>query len=153
MKMERTLGSYIKEKRNEKKLSLRALGELVGISASYISRLEDDMFHPSAEVITRLAENLDIDVKELLRLEGYHAESIGIELEKFNYEGAELLFKLTTLLHDDGVDALNAYFKRLIKALSEGRIDKEDVYMELIENTNVLTTLTDIIKLADGEVK
>lgn len=63
------VGSYIKEKRELKELSLKDLEELSGISASYINRIENGSRNaPSVPILTQIAQCLDIDVADLLDL-------------------------------------------------------------------------------------
>lgn len=63
------VGSYIKEKRELKELSLKELEELSGISASYINRIENGSRKaPSVPILTEIAKCLKIDVANLLDL-------------------------------------------------------------------------------------
>lgn len=65
-------GDRIRDLRKAKNLSQRALGDLVGVSFTYISKVENEKLdfgdYPSEELIRKLAEALDTDVDELLLL-------------------------------------------------------------------------------------
>ena len=65
-------GPHIRELRKGKNMSLRALGQAVGVSFTYISKIENERLdfgdYPSEDLIRKLAEALDTDVDELLVL-------------------------------------------------------------------------------------
>jgi len=68
--MNEKLGDRLKKKRSLKKLGLRETANLVGISATYLSRIENNVetSPPSEEKIRKLSEILDDDFDELMRL-------------------------------------------------------------------------------------
>src|SRR5690606_16680653 len=65
-------GERIRELRKAKNMSLRALGEAVGVSFTYISKIENEKLdfgdYPSEDLIRKLAQALDADEDELLVL-------------------------------------------------------------------------------------
>ena len=62
----RTFGKALREQRRRRKLSLSHLASSSGMSASYLSRIEHDQLPaPSAKIMHRLAESLNIDVGAL----------------------------------------------------------------------------------------
>jgi transcriptional regulator with XRE-family HTH domain len=65
-------GEQIRELRKAKGLSQRALGELVGVSFTYISRVENEKLdfgdYPSEDLIRKLAKALEADEGELFLL-------------------------------------------------------------------------------------
>ena len=70
--MERTLGSELRNLRQMSGLSLKAVADPAGISAAYLQKLErDGVDSPSPHRLHRLAEVLDVDYADLLRLAGY----------------------------------------------------------------------------------
>ncbi len=67
------LGSYIKDRRREKGLSLRELEELTGISRTYLSILERGVdnrsgspVQPTLAILKKLAAGLDVPLQELI---------------------------------------------------------------------------------------
>ena len=58
---------YIKEKRLEKNLTQKQLSELSGVSESYIGDLERNEKEPTISILCKIAEVLDVDIKELYR--------------------------------------------------------------------------------------
>jgi transcriptional regulator with XRE-family HTH domain len=78
--MGQTFGQKIRDYRiNNTSLSLRKLAEKVGISPTYLSRIETGKEPPPSEdIIIRFAQALDIDEDELLS----HADKISPDLLK-----------------------------------------------------------------------
>lgn len=56
------IGQKINKLRLEKKLSMRELGDKVGVSHAHISKLESGINSPSVELLEKLAEYFDIDI-------------------------------------------------------------------------------------------
>jgi transcriptional regulator with XRE-family HTH domain len=66
-----TLGTFVRKRRREQKLTLAALGKRIPMSASNLSRLElGSQGAPSDEVIERIAKALDSEPAELLQAAG-----------------------------------------------------------------------------------
>ena len=63
-----TLADKIKDLRAEKRIGIRELGRMVGVSGMHISNLEKGKSAPSAELVRKLAAALETDVDELLHL-------------------------------------------------------------------------------------
>lgn len=71
------LGKRLHRLRLEKKVSMRALAEEVGVDFSYISQIEHEKRQPSRDVVVRLAEALEIDRDEFLVAAGYLPGDVG----------------------------------------------------------------------------
>ncbi|EKQ52406.1 MULTISPECIES: helix-turn-helix transcriptional regulator [unclassified Clostridium] len=72
------LGTLLKEKRNELKLSLRDAASLIGISHSYLSMLEkgidprnNSVIKPTPETLNLISNAYNIDYNKLMKLVGY----------------------------------------------------------------------------------
>lgn len=62
-----SLGEYLRSERERAGWSLRQFATMVGVHYSYLSRLENDgPANPTAELLQRMAEILEIDAAELL---------------------------------------------------------------------------------------
>ena len=66
--MDQSFGGLLKTLRSEKRMGVRELGRAVGISAMHISNLEKDKSMPSAELVEKLAAELEGDLDQLLNL-------------------------------------------------------------------------------------
>jgi transcriptional regulator with XRE-family HTH domain len=101
-------GQRIRELRKEKGLGQRALGKLVGVSFTYISKVENHQLdfgeYPSEELIRKLAKALKTDEDELLVL----AEKVPDRIKRRVLERPDAFRKLTEL-DDKALDRLMAH--------------------------------------------
>ncbi|OPZ93286.1 MAG: HTH-type transcriptional repressor RghR [Firmicutes bacterium ADurb.Bin419] len=68
--MEIKFGEVIKAKREEKRYSLMDFAKVVGISAGYLSQLENGRkANPKLEIVLKIIKELEIDIDMLLGLE------------------------------------------------------------------------------------
>jgi len=68
---ENNFGERLKARRQEKGLTLVELSALSGVHTSYLGRIERGERFPSAYILRKLAEPLEIDERELLKMAGY----------------------------------------------------------------------------------
>lgn len=98
-------GERVRELRKSKGLSQRALGMKVGVSFTYVSKIENEKLdfgdYPSEELIGKLAKALDADVDELLLL----AEKVPEPIRRRVMERPDAFRKFATL-DDDALDGL-----------------------------------------------
>lgn len=59
------LGDFIRAQRSSRRLSLRRLSDVSGISNPYLSQIERGLRKPSAEVLQRIARALAVPTEEL----------------------------------------------------------------------------------------
>ena len=101
-------GDRIRAIRTTKGFSQRALGERVGVSFTYISKVENGKLdfgdYPSEDLIRRLATALDADEEELLLL----AEKIPEAIRRRFFERPDA-FRLIARLDDRRLDRVLAY--------------------------------------------
>ncbi len=106
----------IRELRKAKNLSLRALAEAVGVSFTYISKIENDKLdfgdYPSEDLIRKLATALGTDEDELLLL----AKKVPTEIRERVFERPDAFRKLASL--DD------ADLDKLLQDIEKKRKDK-----------------------------
>lgn len=74
----REMGVLIRERRKEKRHSLRSLGAVAGITPAYLGIIEkganpktNKPSRPSFDILQKIATELQIDLKELLTMTGY----------------------------------------------------------------------------------
>lgn len=63
-----TLGTAVRSERNRLGLSLRQLASLAGLSASFVSQLENDLVHPSIPTLDRIGRQLGTTAQALIAL-------------------------------------------------------------------------------------
>ena len=103
--MAKRFGERIRELRKAKNLGQRALGQMVGVSHTYVSKIENEKLdfgdYPSEELIRKLAKALDADEDELLVL----AQKIPQDIKRRVIERPDAFRKLARL-DDDTLDQL-----------------------------------------------
>jgi transcriptional regulator with XRE-family HTH domain len=60
-----TIGSFIKEQREQAKISLRQLAQAAGVSNPYLSQVERGLRRPSADILQQIAKGLRISAEAL----------------------------------------------------------------------------------------
>ena len=98
--MEKTLGEYLRELRENKDFSVRELAKRLGVSAPFLSDVELGRRHPSEDVLSKLARELDTTVAELRR---HDARAPIRELRRMAANNPAMGFALRKVV-EDGVD-------------------------------------------------
>ena len=103
--MEMQLGQRVRELRDQQGFTQKDLGERIGVSVSYISKVENDNLHfgdyPSEKFIHKLVDELDADEDELLLL----SDRVPEALRKRIRERPEV-FNAVVSLDDRSLDKL-----------------------------------------------
>jgi transcriptional regulator with XRE-family HTH domain len=60
-----TIGSYIREQREQAKISIRQLAQTAGVSNPYLSQVERGLRRPSADILQQIAKGLRISAEAL----------------------------------------------------------------------------------------
>ncbi|NBE95863.1 helix-turn-helix transcriptional regulator [Nonomuraea sp. KC401] len=60
-----SIGEYIRDQRQQAKISLRQLAEAAGVSNPYLSQIERGLRKPSAEILNQIAKGLRISSQAL----------------------------------------------------------------------------------------
>jgi HTH-type transcriptional regulator, competence development regulator len=103
-------GDRVRALRTTRGFSQRALGERVGVSFTYISKVENGKLdfgdYPSEDLIRRLAAALDADEEELLLL----AEKIPEPIRRRFFQRPDA-FRLIARLDDKRLDGVLAFLQ------------------------------------------
>ena len=100
------LGTYIKEKRTEKGLSIRRLAELAAISHTEVKRIEDGLRkQTSPQVLRSIASALGVPYEDLMAAAGYIDEPTA-ETESSTVANG---IKDTEDLSQEEIDQVNQY--------------------------------------------
>lgn len=104
-------GDRVRQLRHEKQLGQRALAKRVGVSFTYVSKIENEKLdfgdYPSEELIHKLAAALDADLDELLIL----ARKIPARIRRRVLERPDAFGRLADL-DDDALDRLLHHLDR-----------------------------------------
>jgi transcriptional regulator with XRE-family HTH domain len=65
------IGAYIKEQREQAKISLRQLAQAAGVSNPYLSQIERGLRRPSADILQQIARGLRISAEALYVQAGF----------------------------------------------------------------------------------
>ena len=60
-----SIGSYIREQREQAKISMRQLAQAAGVSNPYLSQVERGLRRPSADILQQIAKGLRISAEAL----------------------------------------------------------------------------------------
>ncbi|OES45388.1 helix-turn-helix domain-containing protein [Domibacillus iocasae] len=134
--------NYIKDKRTAKGLSTYKLADLVGVSQSYLSQLENGRKDkpPSPEIIKKLSNALEVDYFELMRLAGY-MDTINFRTDSNDFDG--FLPKRAAEYNQQNVnivyDPRPSYRKDPVGLLLHGSFPKEKLFKSIrsIKNLSI----------------
>lgn len=107
------IGEYIKQLRNERKLSINQLSIYSGVSASHISRIERGLREPSPEILSKLSVTLKISHEDLMKVAGHI---------KYKLDSDSLL-----LPSNDFESDIKTEYLELAKEMQDNKIPIEDV--------------------------
>jgi HTH-type transcriptional regulator, competence development regulator len=95
-------GTFIRREREAKEIGLRAMARTIGVSPTYLSKVERDEFLPPAEdKVKKIAEILDLDADELLALADRVSSDLSDIIKQQPREMAALLRTTKGLTADD----------------------------------------------------
>ncbi len=95
-------GAYMRQIREEKEIGLREMAKKIGVSPTYISKVERDEFPPPAEdKVRKIAEIFDVDVDEFLALAGKVSSDLSEIIRERPRELAALLRTTKGMTADD----------------------------------------------------
>ncbi len=98
---QKPFGDVLREKRMAKQISLRKFADLVGISPTYLSQVEqNNMDPPTAERVKKMAEILGANADELIALAGRMPEDLPKIIQKQPTQMPELLREASGLTAD-----------------------------------------------------
>lgn len=68
MDLQEIMGRVIRRERQERRLTIKELGEKAGLSEIYVGEIERGQKYPSSRVLESIAQALDMDIADLLEL-------------------------------------------------------------------------------------
>ena len=102
-KLKKLLGKRIKEIRLSKNLTQEQLGELTGIGASSLSKIESGIYHPSDDNLEKISSALDVEPYKLYMF-NHHKNMCEIKkeiitiIENLNDDKTKLIYKILDVL-------------------------------------------------------
>ena len=101
MNVKVALGARIKNLRRKLGYTQEHFAEAIGVAPRHVSRIENGINTPSIETLAKIADILQVDIKELFNFpymesEKYLKDDIELILDKLNLEELKLVHKLLT---------------------------------------------------------
>ena len=134
MDMQGTLGLRIKEYRKENNMTLAELGEKIGVTHAYLSRVENNKVIPNDKLLEKIAENLlghdAVDtLNEFRVLAGYY-NNIDEDSKLYNDLKASGRLEIDYFDPDDVPDVIKEMkdFKKVYKKRNRKRIVEKPFY-------------------------
>ncbi len=90
------IGIQVKQRRKELELSLRELGKLAGVTASFLSQIENDQVSPSLLSLQKIATALQVPMFSLLQDTPYGSVVKADQRRKFRFEEDKITYDLLT---------------------------------------------------------
>ena len=95
-------GAFIRRLRNGKEIGLREMAKMIGVSPTYLSKVERDEFTPPAEdKVKAIAKILQCDADDLLARAGKVASDVSEIIQRHPVELTALLRTTKGLTADD----------------------------------------------------
>jgi transcriptional regulator with XRE-family HTH domain len=95
-------GAYVRQEREGREIGLREMAKKIGVSPTYLSKIERDEFPPPAEdKVRKIAEIFGIDVDELLARAGKVSSDLSEIIREHPRELAALLRTTRGMTADD----------------------------------------------------
>lgn len=95
-------GEFVRRERAAKEIGLREMAKMIGVSPTYLSKVERDEFPPPAEdKVKAIAEIIGCDVDQLLARAGKVASDLSDIIKRRPIELAELLRTTKGLTAED----------------------------------------------------
>ena len=66
--LQEIMGRVIRRERQDRRLTIKELGDKAGLSEIYVGEIERGQKYPSAKVLESIAKALDLDIADLLEL-------------------------------------------------------------------------------------
>ena len=113
----KTLGEILHYARKSRNLTIKQLEERSGVSASFISRIENEQGNPSVEIVRKLAEALEMPLSDF-----FHDQKGGKILYPLRLAQARLLQEVAVVELLDQLIPLNVEQRQAVLEIARGAI-------------------------------
>ena len=112
--LEEIIGKVIRRERQDRRLTIKELGDKAGLSEIYVGEIERGQKYPSANVLESLARALELDMADLLEL---MAEQIRFERQP------EPVNSIGFILPSTPGQPRRLVVKKIVNMLNEGDVE------------------------------
>lgn len=127
--LQETIGKVIRQERQERRMTIKDLGDKAGLSEIYVGEIERGQKYPSAKVLESLAAALELDMAELLEL---IAEEIRSEREP------QLTHAIGFVMPGTTSQPRRTVVKRIVNMLDEGEVESIANFSAFLLSKHVL---------------
>lgn len=129
------MGEFIRRVRRERRILLKDLARVVGVSHFYLSKIENDAAEPSAELLLKLAAALRVPARELFRRSAKLAETPldSLVLARSSGVAADLRSKASELAQRFGLASGEAVgWAEVLSKVAEMQPEARARFLELV---------------------
>jgi transcriptional regulator with XRE-family HTH domain len=145
------IGLRIRERRKELGWSLRELGERAGVSAGFLSQVENDQVSPSLNSLQSIATAMQVPMFSLLNDTPSGSVVKAGERRKFSFEGSKISYDLLTTDFSRQMMAyqinIGPYSKRIAQPLSRST----EQWMHVIQGKMKIVIGEEVHILKEGD--
>ncbi len=128
--LQETIGKVIRQERQERRMTIKDLGDKAGLSEIYVGEIERGQKYPSAKVLESLATALELDMAELLEL---IAEEIRSEREP------QLTRAIGFVMPGTTGQPRRTVVKRIVNMLDEGEVESIANFSAFLLSKHILS--------------
>lgn len=149
--MGQQLGKYIKNSRQEKKMAVKTLATVTGISKSYLDYIESGAREPQVDMLAKIAAVLDLPLEKMLDIqkkEQLKSAITKLQVEKIDDTDGEL-----RAVSRDGDNSRDLDQRALAKTQEAFRLSPDDrMLAEFIENPDLKAIVKAGASLSDDDL-
>jgi len=121
--LEEIIGKVIRRERQDRRLTIKELGDKAGLSEIYVGEIERGQKYPSSNVLESLARALELDIADLLEL---MAEQIRFERQP------EPVNSIGFILPSTPGQPRRLVVKKIVNMLNEGDVESVANFSEFL---------------------
>ena len=149
--MGQQLGRYIKNSRQEKKMAVKTLATVTGISKSYLDYIESGAREPQVDMLAKIAAVLDLPLEKMLDIqkkEQLKSAITKLQVEKINDTDGEI-----RSVPREGDNSRSLDQRALAKTQEAFRLSPDDrTLAEFIENPDLKAIVKAGASLSDDDL-
>lgn len=150
--MGQQLGKYIKNCRQEKKMAVKTLAKVTGISKSYLDYIESGAREPQVDMLAKIAAVLDLPLATMLDIqkkEQLQSAMTRLQVENASDDGDEVRAVARTGDNNQSLDQ-----KALSKTMEAFRASPDDrMLAEFVENPDLKAIMRAGASLSDEDLE
>jgi transcriptional regulator with XRE-family HTH domain len=145
------IGSRIRDRRNELGLSLRELGERTGVTAGFLSQVENDQVSPSLNSLQSIATALQVPMFSLLNDTPSGNVVKAKERRKFKFEDSKISYDLLTTDFSRQMMAYLIYIEPHSKRIAQPLARPTEQWMHVVEGKMKIIIGDEVYFLDQGD--